>query len=201
MAYYLYQIEFPNSKRYIGITNHPVNRYSAHKRNARVGKKTPLCAAIRKYGAGEFKVLVTGDKNYILDLEIKAIALYGTQDRKNGYKVARGGENSPVEGVGHTAATKRKMSKSQSERPRTEEELAHMKRIAQIAASKRQSPEYREKARQVALKRWSNPDHRKKQAEVRAAFPEEKKAAISKGVSERNRARVRDIKFLPETIH
>jgi hypothetical protein len=54
--------------------------------------------AIKKYGVENvhMRALAIGDKEYIEELEIKAIAAYSTLDRAFGYNLALGGSSSPM---------------------------------------------------------------------------------------------------------
>lgn len=129
MPYYLYSITFPNGKLYFGITFSPSKRFSAHKASARSGStKQKVFNAIRKYGENNvvFEILVKGSEQYIRELEKKAIALFCTRNHLHGYNQAEGGEISPVAGIGHSEASKLKMSISQKKRIRTEAEILKM---------------------------------------------------------------------------
>lgn len=94
--HYLYQIEnLLSGKKYIGISKRPDRRKRQHF-GARKNKKTIslIAQAIDKYGREnfEFKILCAGDKSYILDLEVRAITLYQTTDKKFGYNIRTGGQ-------------------------------------------------------------------------------------------------------------
>lgn len=96
---YLYKIiNSVNGKVYIGITNNPRIRKNQHWNfENRFNGKTIniLYQAMRKYGLENFsfEVICVGCKNYILDLEIKAIKLYKTTEKKFGYNIKPGGES------------------------------------------------------------------------------------------------------------
>lgn len=93
MKYYLYQIRNKvNGKCYIGVTNNPRQRYKDHFEHKTKGSLL-ICRALLKYGPNsfEFKILVIGDKEYIYNLEIKAIAKFLTQV-PFGYNLTGGGE-------------------------------------------------------------------------------------------------------------
>src|ERR1700724_3850930 len=93
----LYKLRFPNGKRYLGITYSMPIRWQGHCRAARY-VKTPLYNAFRKYGADSitYRVLAMGDRDYIVALEIAAIAKFNTRDPRIGYNVALGGQLSPM---------------------------------------------------------------------------------------------------------
>lgn len=90
--HYLYKItNLVNGKMYIGITTRPAARFRQHMS----GKSSVLLKnAVNKYGAESFRftVLVIGNKDYIADLERKAINLYRTQEKEFGYNIKPGGE-------------------------------------------------------------------------------------------------------------
>jgi hypothetical protein len=89
---------FPNGKLYFGISNDPKGRFRAHCKVSSGKYKISVYNAIRKYGAENVKleILVAGERSYIANLEIAAIAKYRTQDRRYGYNITNGGEVSPM---------------------------------------------------------------------------------------------------------
>lgn len=94
-TYYLYRItNLVNEKLYFGITYQPsVRKYQHFK-----GKGPSISLvhkAVNKYGKENFKfeLLCCGSKDYILELEAKAIGFFNTQ-QPNGYNIRSGGENS-----------------------------------------------------------------------------------------------------------
>lgn len=95
---YLYKItNSVNGKLYIGISNNPQARKNQHWNfeNRFNGKTISiLYQAMRKYGLDKFsfEIICVGTKEYILDLEIKAIALYRTTEKEFGYNIKPGGE-------------------------------------------------------------------------------------------------------------
>lgn len=91
--YYLYKItNLVNGKLYVGITVNPKIRERQH-----FTKKTTnslVCRAVKKYGRENFKfeVLCIGTKDYILDLEVKAIEVYNSSAiNGHGYNIHSGG--------------------------------------------------------------------------------------------------------------
>lgn len=99
MNYELYEILFPNGKRYIGISVNYKLRFDDHIKHTRKAySKSALYSAMRKYGTETLKLrlLVVGDKEYITNLEILAIAQYNTTDRRFGYNMSFGGTISPM---------------------------------------------------------------------------------------------------------
>jgi hypothetical protein len=92
----LYRItNLVNGKCYIGITKtSPQKRFAAHLTSARRGANTALHRAIRKYGEESFKLeqmVICEAGQYLKDLEVKAIAAYGTRS-PNGYNLTAGGD-------------------------------------------------------------------------------------------------------------
>lgn len=95
--YSLYELEFPNGKKYLGISHQPDLRWNQQCRAAARRKQDfPLYRAIRKYGGASVKrrILVVGTMEFIREMEIAAIATYGTLVPL-GYNVAHGGQISP----------------------------------------------------------------------------------------------------------
>jgi hypothetical protein len=145
----LYVINFPNGKRYFGITTgKPRNRYLGHLKSARTGSRVPVAAAIRKYGAefALFKVLAIGDVEYIKDLEVASIAHFKSLVSANGYNVSPGGDMSPMLIPAVAKRMSRKMRKRLKEDPEYKAEIisrlgdtqspeARAKRLATFAAN------------------------------------------------------------------
>ena len=95
-VYYLYCLDFPNGKKYIGLSVNPDRRFRDHCRQATSERgRNPVHAAIRKHGLPRLHTLCMGDKAYIAELEIKTIAAFQTRDDRFGYNVCLGGELSP----------------------------------------------------------------------------------------------------------
>lgn len=60
------------------------------------GSMVSFHMALRKYGEGmAFEPMVVGERDYILEMEAKAIVAFNTLDREFGYNVANGGDASP----------------------------------------------------------------------------------------------------------
>lgn len=98
---YLYSLTFINGKKYIGLTNNPRKRLSYHLGEGR--RSCPLVrVAINKYGAPRFEILCIGSRDYIRELEGKAIAAFRLQEIEFGYNIHDGGLASPstAPGVG-----------------------------------------------------------------------------------------------------
>jgi len=78
----LYMIEAPNGKRYIGVAGNSFRkRFSTHVAQAKAGKRSSIGAAIRKFGVSAMKfipLVVCADKDELMALEIRAIAVYDT---------------------------------------------------------------------------------------------------------------------------
>lgn len=94
-AYRLYRlVNSVNAKEYIGITTGSLDaRLRGHRRQARLGTKSPLYNAMRRHGIENFSIeLIRDDARSLEELqqqEIDEIAKRGTQRR--GYNTALGG--------------------------------------------------------------------------------------------------------------
>jgi predicted GIY-YIG superfamily endonuclease len=106
----LYQIQFPNGKSYIGVTNKTVSaRFGTHVYNTLSGAADrAINRALKKYTEGVRCVeLVRGAWAYVLALEPKAIAAFQTFGR-GGYNMTAGGEGAI--GYKHTPVGQERMS-------------------------------------------------------------------------------------------
>jgi group I intron endonuclease len=93
---YLYKIVNQiNGKTYIGITSEPTKRKQRHFSKTGHSAFSIIRVAMDKYGRENFsfEILCVGSKEYILDLEIKAIALYRTCEKRFGYNIKPGGQS------------------------------------------------------------------------------------------------------------
>lgn len=96
---YLYKItNLVNGKMYIGVTVTPRKREREHLQENKRNKNPLIKQAIAKYGVEnlKFEVICIGDRDYIYDLEAKAIELYGTlavgSSEEGGYNLKPGGQ-------------------------------------------------------------------------------------------------------------
>lgn len=91
----LYQIEFPNGKKYIGVSRRSaLKRCSEHFKNAESGANNILYSAIRKFGRSRCLVktmLIADDFEYLLGIEKKAILKFGSK-YPYGYNSTSGGD-------------------------------------------------------------------------------------------------------------
>lgn len=132
--YSLYQLRFPNGKRYIGISKNVQRRLREHRCAAEAGESLPLHKAIRHYGWSSVvpSVLVIGKRDYIAELECRAIEAFRTLCN-DGYNVSLGGDLSPMlsvrtrkkqsatlKGYVPTAEARANMSKAQRGRKHSE---------------------------------------------------------------------------------
>ena len=97
-SWILYCATAPSGKRYFGVTSKTVSkRRKSHRDAMNKGSSLPFHKAMRKYGdAIEWRAVVVGSKEYILDLEERAIQAFKSRDRRFGYNVAMGGAASPM---------------------------------------------------------------------------------------------------------
>lgn len=122
---FLYVIEFPNGKRYFGITvRAPHLRWQDHIKVARRNRGRPVCKALRKYPTACLRVIAIGPSDYIRDLETKIIAAYSTTDRRFGYNFGPGGDFNPMAGKRHSPEAIAKISAAGRGRARTPESRA-----------------------------------------------------------------------------
>lgn len=97
--HYLYELLFPNGKRYVGHGRDAQRRWDEHAKWARLNKrKAPVYDAIRKFGWENVckRIILIGCMDYIVEMEAVVIEELETTDRRFGYNVAPGGNKSPT---------------------------------------------------------------------------------------------------------
>lgn len=141
----LYQIAFPNGKRYIGMTvAHPDKRWKEHLYHSKNGvTKMMVHDAMLKHGIenARFSVLaIANDRKYLETIERNAIRVFGSR-APGGYNMTDGGDGAPLGnlfnvGKKRTAETRARMSNARKGRKFTlsPEQLA--KRTASMLGNK-----------------------------------------------------------------
>lgn len=136
-THYLYRItNTVNSKIYIGVSINPSQRFKDHCIERKlIGK------AIKKYGKENFtlETLVAGERAYIYDLEINAIAALNSMV-PNGYNVSVGGIGGQA-GTSVSAETRAKLSaamKGKKRAPKSAETRAKISEARQKRERDRQ---------------------------------------------------------------
>lgn len=93
---FLYKLDFPNRKSYIGMTERSVEgRYWGHARAAEKGSSLILSRAWRKHGTPKLRVLAIVENRLLKETERRTIAAFHTMT-PNGYNMTPGGETSPA---------------------------------------------------------------------------------------------------------
>lgn len=90
----LYALDFPNGKRYIGITTKTAEvRFKGHEQALRTAKTNGpmLYRAWRKHGAPALTVLAIVEDEDLFETERRAISVFGTLS-PGGYNLTEGGE-------------------------------------------------------------------------------------------------------------
>lgn len=194
MILHLYEILFPDAKRYFGVTRDPAMRWRAH---CARGAKRPVSEAIQESGAAKvcFRVILTGPRRFILEMEQKIIAAHGTCSPTKGYNVAPGGTavsevtaaKIAAKNRNPSAQTLQRMSAASSSRsPETIQKMrdSHRGKTADVATRAKMSEsrrgktataETREKLSQAKRGRVMQPDVR---ARLSALWTPERKAAL-----------------------
>lgn len=90
----LYSIDFPNGKRYIGVTTlRASQRFRQHRADANRGTDSLVHRALRAHGVDKclFRILVVADgRDYLAQLEQRAVEAFNTLT-PNGYNCIPGG--------------------------------------------------------------------------------------------------------------
>ena len=103
----LYRLSFPNGKTYIGVSFFTAQkRFKQHLWSAKKSNQLAY-RAWRKHGEPMLKVLAVVENVLLHEIEIKAIASYGTLT-PNGYNMTLGGDGTP--GLIHSLETRAKFS-------------------------------------------------------------------------------------------
>lgn len=88
----MYCLTFANGKKYVGITTVGVRkRYMRHRNSANSNSGSLVHKAWRKYGEPSLCVMAIADKDYLMELEKRAIRLFDVM-HPNGYNMASGGQ-------------------------------------------------------------------------------------------------------------
>lgn len=149
----VYKITSPSGKSYIGVAKRSADeRFKKHCRDARLGRGTALCAAIRKYGADSMSVttLVESTSEYCFDLEIKTIRAFGTL-HPHGYNLTTGGE-----GIHEMAEASKAKHRASMRNP------ARLAAISDASKAFNSRPEVREQKSRLMKERWASKEWRKR---------------------------------------
>lgn len=152
---YLYRLTSPTGKSYIGITRKLGKRMNDHRSSAKNGIRTLLYAAIRKYKWESFsmEVMAIGSFEYVKELEIKAIAAFGTMN-PSGYNMTRGGDG--MLGRKPSAKTRNRLSRALKGRVTSDDTRmkisGKMKQVCDEAWRKRRSESQR--------RLWADPEYK-----------------------------------------
>ena len=181
---YIYKIQFPNGKNYIGLTTSLDRRTKQHKKCAKNGDIKLLYKALRKYDIVDSFELVEIDTATSFEelnkKEIEYIQTYKSYYVDGcGYNMKSGGEG--VNGYVYTEEDKLKISTSMHKYYENPEARQKMRAISiryhenNPEAAKEQSirikkyfeesPNAREKCSKSQIKRFENPAEREKQSE------------------------------------
>lgn len=204
MIWNVYIIRFPNRKKYVGVTRHPVSiRVSQHVRAAMNGGDLTLHAAIRKYDGGSLRwgcVARCRSETEAKALEVEYIRELDTL-RPSGYNSTLGG-NGVIDPSGISE------SKRISRMKKTMSTISY--RLHQKIIQGRVWDKERRLARSEQIKRlWQNPEYQDRQhhshyqpeakSHHKVLLSHEEKSRISKAVWSRPGHRERQTRSHQET--
>jgi hypothetical protein len=165
---FIYKIEFPNGKHYIGKTNTSLKqRQNEHKNSAENGKTNSVYKALRKYNMVDTFELVEIDTadtiEELCEMEIGYILMYNSHYIDgNGYNMTYGGEG--VVGYVFTEEDKQKMSESQKkyykENPEAIQKMSEIKKEYY-----EKNPDKRLLLSEITKKQFESEEARQKQSE------------------------------------
>jgi group I intron endonuclease len=123
----VYQLVFPNSKSYVGLTTKSAEvRYRRHIALSKGKSRRPIYNAIRKHGAPEMRILFESFEQALLEEQERRFIAELRTMVPNGYNTTAGGDG--ITGYQFTTEDRAKMSRPMSEANRREKSLL-MKRI------------------------------------------------------------------------
>ncbi len=163
----LYALEFPNAKRYIGITHLSAQeRFRQHIKNLADKERAGLAVyrALRKYGHENVSVNILAQSDnwqYLVAAEQSAIAMFGTNTQLHGYNLTRGGEGAP--GIKISSAARQRMSAA---RKKTWDDPVYKARMCASRLGKKQSSIARAKRAESIRKAWTMPGYRERLSEA-----------------------------------
>ena len=179
---YIYALDFPSGKSYIGLTTKtPEIRYLAHQRATKYSSLL-VHRAWKKYGAPVMRVLVKVADHHLPFYETRAIQIFGTLS-PGGYNLGPGGEISPMKnpevsqkvaaklrgrpgiftGLVHTEEAKAKQRAAKLGKKLTEE---HKSKIAAAGVGRIPTAETRAKLSASNSGKPKSQEHRKKLADA-----------------------------------
>lgn len=135
-AAFVYCLEFPNGKKYVGVSSQPSVRLQQHARGG-----LPVGKAIRKHGMPVLTLLLQASRTFCFFMEQKIIEAFNTKDPA-GYNLNGGG----IGGTEPSEAARRKMSAW----GRTEE---YRQKVSDAKKGQRFTEEHRLKLSQAAKAR------------------------------------------------
>jgi hypothetical protein len=171
---FIYKIQFPNGKHYIGLTTTSLElRKSQHKCEAKKGNTKYLYNALRKYDMIDTFELIEIDTSDTMDeltkKEIEYIIKYNSYYKnENGYNMTYGGEGN--NGYNHTEEDKQIMSKIKK---KYFENTEIRKKLSKSHIKRFENEEERKKVSERMKKYFENPDAIKKNKEALQKYHKE----------------------------
>ena len=161
---YIYKIEFPNGKVYIGLTKRTLRQRKAeHKWDAKNGNPRYVYNAIRKYNMADTLELIVIDtaetRDELCRKETEQIERHQSCNKEYGYNGTRGGEG--TNGYKYTEEQKQKMSdarKKQWEDPKARQ------RASDAAKEQWEDPEVRQRMSDAMKEHWEGRTARRQKA-------------------------------------
>jgi hypothetical protein len=186
----LYKLDFPNGKAYVGQTEKTSEiRFNGHKNAFRLGAKTALYNAWRKYGEPKLTTLAIVEDFDLDETEIRAIAVLNTL-APNGYNTTKGGDRNPMELKANRLkvsrskrGSKNPMKVEKNKKKRDEKRNAWLKTpeaksqiSARTKAAIEANPELIEINRRSQIEVWKREGHKEKMSEKAKAAWSKRKA-------------------------
>jgi len=165
---YIYKIQFPNGKNYIGLTTSSLEkRKNEHKYSAKRGDTRCLYNALRKYDMEDTFELIEIDTADTLDElcenEKTYIKEYNSYYMNgNGYNMTYGGEGTN----GYVFTEEDNQKNSEKRKKYFQEHPEEFQRMKEMRKQQLDNPEMRKQMTESMKKHWENPEATARQSEI-----------------------------------
>jgi predicted GIY-YIG superfamily endonuclease len=171
---YIYRIDFPDGKHYIGQTQNIEKRAKEHKTCANSGNTRYLYNALRKHNMVDTLQLIVIDTadtlEELCEKEIRYIKDYNSYYMNNGYNMTYGGEG--ANGYIYTEEDNIKNSE-RTKRYYKEHPDAGKEHSEKLKKRYKEHPEARERMSEISIEYWKNSDAREQQSKILKKHHEE----------------------------
>ena len=179
---YIYKIQFPNEKCYIGLTERTIElRWKEHRKDAKAGDTRCLYKAIRKYNMVDtFQMIVIDTaetEKELCEKEIAYIEIYNSHYKSGyGYNMTYGGEGTN----GYSFTDEDRQKHSEALKKYFEDPEARQKHSEALKKYYEDNPEAGQKHSEALKKYYENPEAIRKNSEALKKYYEDNPEAGQK---------------------